>query len=126
MNIVMLSEKGATQVLIVNTLLQNYRPSLYAGEFYAALDMACRYAPSALPVCGNRTDGGTGVAGSEAVWLGAGIVFSPPLCHHVPQFSHHNTFGFLSDAATVSARNADFTPCNFMVWNNGLDGGREF
>lgn len=88
--------------------------------------MACRHAPPALPVCGNRADGGTGAAGFKTVWLRAGIRFSPSLRHQVRQFSRHSAVGILSSAATISARNADFTTCRLMVRDNGMDGGREF
>lgn len=88
--------------------------------------MACRHAPPALPVCNNRANRRSGAARSKAVWLRAGIRFSPPLCHQVRQFSRHHAVGVLSGTAAVSACDAGFTACRLMVWDNGVDGGREF
>lgn len=103
-----------------------HRPSLYAGEFYAAPGMACRHSPPALPVCDNRANRRPGKAGAEAVWLRSGIRFCPPLYHQDWQFSLHNTVGVLSGTAAISACDVGFTTCRFMVWDNGLDGGRKF
>lgn len=88
--------------------------------------MARLHAPPVLPVYGNRADGGAGTAGSETVWLRTGIRFSPTLCHQVRQFSRHHAVGVLSGAAIVSTSDTAFTTCRLMVWDNGVDGGREF
>ena len=88
--------------------------------------MACRHAPTDLPVCCNRADRRSGTTGFEAVWLRARIYIPSPLCHQVRQFGRHNALGVLSGAAAVSACNADFTAHRFMVRDNGMDGSREF
>lgn len=126
--ILVLLEKGATHVLMANRLLQKPFTALVYTlvSFMQRLVWLVANAPPALPVCGNRADGGTGAAGSEAIWLRAGIRFSPPLCHQVRQFSRHHAVGVLSGTAAVSACDAGFTACRLMVWDNSQDGGREF
>lgn len=86
--------------------------------------MAGRHVPPALPVRVNRADRRSGATGSEALWLRAGIGFSPPLCHQDRQFSRHHTVGVLSGAATISAHNVVFTTSHLLVGDNGMDGGR--
>lgn len=88
--------------------------------------MAFRYAPPAFPVCCNRANRRAGAAGSEALWLRAGIYIPSPLCHQVRQFGRHNALGVLSGAAAVSACNADFTAYQLMVRDNSMDGSWEF
>ncbi|STV23883.1 Uncharacterised protein [Klebsiella pneumoniae] len=96
---------------------------LYTGQFYATPDVAGRHVPPALSVRVNRADRRPSTAGFKAVWLRAGIRFSPPLCHQVRQFSRHNDLGVLSGAAAVSTCEVSFITSHHMVWDNGMDGG---
>ena len=90
-------------------------------DFYAAPDMAFRYALPDLPMCCHRANLRSDPIGFTAVWLQAGIHFSPPLCH---QFRRHYAVGVLYSTTAVSACNAGFTACRFIAWVNGIDGSK--
>ena len=115
--ILVLLEKGATHGIMVNKLLQ--KPFTALAYTLVSFIQRLVWLVSMLPLFCLCT-------GSETVWLRTGIRFSPTLCHQVRQFSRHHAVGVLSGAAIVSTSDTAFTTCRLMVWDNGVDGGREF